>query len=91
MKQWLTDDANFAYYNQLKKVWDESQQLASVTTVDENEAWLKFQRRINPAHDRRARFGWMRVAAALVTAPNVEVTRMVNWSPFSDCEVGGVV
>jgi len=66
VKQWLTDDANFAYYNQLKKVWDESQQLASVTTVDENEAWLKFQRRINPAHDRRARFGWMRVAAALV-------------------------
>ena len=66
MKQWLSNDANLAYYDQLKKVWDESQQLASVTTVDENEAWLKFQRRIYPAQERRARFGWVRAAAAIV-------------------------
>ena len=67
MKQWLaTDDANVAYYNQLKKIWDESQQLASTMAVDENRAWEKFLDRIHPGVIRQARFGWMRIAAAAI-------------------------
>jgi len=67
VRRWLaTDDANVAYYNQLKKIWDESQQLASRTTVDENRALEKFQQRIHPGLGRRTSFGWARIAAAVV-------------------------
>jgi len=67
VKQWLAaDDAHLAYYNQLKKIWDESQQLASTMAVDENRAWGKFQQRIHPGLDRRTSFGWVRIAAAVI-------------------------
>ena len=66
MKQWLADDANLAYYNQLKKIWDDSRQLALTSTVDENRAWQKFQQRIHPAPVRRTGFGWMRIAASVI-------------------------
>ena len=66
MKQWLIDDSNLAYYNQLKKIWDDSRQLALTSTKDENRAWQKFQQRIHPVSVRRAGFGWMRIAASLI-------------------------
>ena len=66
MKQWLADDVNLAYYNQLKKVWDDSRQLALTSTVDGNRAWQKFQQRIHPAPVRRTGFGWMRIAASVI-------------------------
>ena len=66
MKQWLADDANLAYYNQLKKIWDDSRQLALTSTADENRAWQKFQQRIHPAPVRRTSFGWMRIAASVI-------------------------
>ena len=66
MKQWLADDANLAYYNQLKKIWDDSRQLALASTVDESRAWQKFHQRIHPAPVRRASFGWMRIAASVI-------------------------
>ena len=66
MKQWLADDANLAYYNQLKKIWDDSRQLALTTTVDGNRAWQKFQQRIHPAPVHRTSFGWMRIAASVI-------------------------
>jgi transmembrane sensor len=67
VKQWLAaDDANTAYYTKLKKIWDESQQLTSTMTVDENRAWKKFQQRIHPGVRRRSTFGWVRIAAVLV-------------------------
>ncbi|HEV8505909.1 MAG TPA: FecR domain-containing protein [Chitinophagaceae bacterium] len=65
MRQWLTDDANLAYYTQLKKIWDDSRQLALTSTVDENRAWQKFQQKIYPVRGRRTGFGWMRVAASV--------------------------
>ena len=65
MKRWLTDDANLAYYNQLKKIWDDSRQLALTSTADENRAWQKFRQRIHPAPVRRIRLGWIRVAASV--------------------------
>ena len=66
MKQWLADDANLAYYNQLKKIWDDSRQLALTSTVDGNRAWQKFQQRIHPAPVHRTGFGWMRIAASVI-------------------------
>lgn len=66
VKQWLADDANLAYYNQLKKIWDDSRQLALTSTVDGNRAWQKFQQRIHPDPVRRTGFGWMRIAASVI-------------------------
>jgi ferric-dicitrate binding protein FerR (iron transport regulator) len=66
VKQWLAEDVNLAYYNQLKKVWDDSRQLALTSTIDGNRAWQKFQQRIHPAPVRRTGFGWMRIAASVI-------------------------
>jgi transmembrane sensor len=67
VEAWLkADKANLAYFNQLKKTWEESRQLASTSTVDENKAWKTFQKRIHRAPVRRARFGWIRIAASII-------------------------
>ena len=67
MRRWLVaDDANVTYYNQLKKIWDDSRQLAQTATVDENRAWQKFQQRIHPAPVRHTAFGWIRIAASVI-------------------------
>jgi ferric-dicitrate binding protein FerR (iron transport regulator) len=67
VKEWLAaDEANLAYYNQLKKIWDHSRQLAQTSTVDENKAWLRFQQRIYPVPLRKSNFGWIRIAASVI-------------------------
>jgi len=67
VRRWLVaDDANVTYYNQLKKIWDDSRQLAQTATVDENRAWQKFQQRIHPAPVRHTAFGWIRIAASVI-------------------------
>ena len=80
MKDWLTDDANLAYFNQLKKIWDDSRQLALTSTVDENRAWQEFQQRIRPGTVRRTSFGWMRIAAsiAIIMGIGLLVYRILN-------------
>lgn len=65
VKQWLDNDANLAYYNQLKKIWDDSRELAVTSTIDENRAWQKFQQRVHTVPVHRTRFAWMRVAASI--------------------------
>ena len=70
--QWLVaDDANQTYYNQLKKIWDDSRQLALTSTVDENKAWQKFQQKIHPTPVRAKNFGWMRIAASVVIVAGI--------------------
>ncbi|MBL7738250.1 MAG: FecR domain-containing protein [Chitinophagaceae bacterium] len=70
--QWLkAGEANQVYFDQLKKVWDTSRQVAAVSEADENKAWQRFQQRIHGATRKEtpvqsARFGWMRIAAAVV-------------------------
>ena len=66
VKEWLADDANLAYYNQLKRIWDESRGLALTSTADESKAWQKFQQKIHPTHVHRKGFGWMRIAASVI-------------------------
>jgi ferric-dicitrate binding protein FerR (iron transport regulator) len=72
VKEWIAaDDANLAYYNQFKKIWDNSRELALNTTVDENKAWQRFQQRIHPAPVRRISFGWMKIAAAIIIVAGI--------------------
>jgi transmembrane sensor len=45
---WINSNAdNKKYYNDFKIIWQESKQLAAVSTVDENAAWQRFKTRIN--------------------------------------------
>jgi ferric-dicitrate binding protein FerR (iron transport regulator) len=72
LQQWMNEDpANQAYYDQLKRIWESSRQLAAVSTVDTEKAWEKFQQRINKSDESkiaapRSRFAWMKVAAAVI-------------------------
>lgn len=71
---WISEsDANRKEYEQFKLVWDNSKILAAKSSVNENEAWARFQQRIDierpatkiiPLTGRR--MNWMRVAAILV-------------------------
>jgi ferric-dicitrate binding protein FerR (iron transport regulator) len=72
VRQWLAiDKANLDYYNQLKRIWDDSRHLAAAITVDENKAWQRFQQRIHPAPVHRRNFGWLRIAASIVIVVGV--------------------
>lgn len=72
VQQWMSEDpANQAYYDQLKRIWESSLQLADVSTVDTDKAWEKFQQRINKNEkskitEQRSRFAWMKVAATVI-------------------------
>lgn len=67
LNQWLAaDEANLAYYSQLKKIWEDSRQLAIGTTVDENKAWQRFQKKIHAAPARRKSRQWLRIAASVI-------------------------
>ncbi|MET3030705.1 FecR family protein [Flavobacterium johnsoniae] len=49
VKKWLdASDDNLKYYNDFKKIWEDSLLIATKnTTVNENEAWERFQNRIH--------------------------------------------
>lgn len=76
VKQWLAaDPGNQAYYDELKKVWDTSLQLAAASTVDENKAWQRFRQRVlqvennkSPAQPSVSKpgWGWIKIAASVV-------------------------
>jgi transmembrane sensor len=47
VEQWLrADEANRRYFEGLKLIWQESRNIAKISNVDENAAWLRFQERI---------------------------------------------
>jgi ferric-dicitrate binding protein FerR (iron transport regulator) len=67
VRLWLeADQTNRSYFNQLQQIWEEGRHLAKTTTVDENEAWLRFRQRISPTPIRKNNFAWIRIAAAIV-------------------------
>lgn len=72
--EWLhTAEPNRQYYEQLKKIWDNSKELAAASPVDANDAWVKFQQR-TAGKDNRAkakpanRFVLYKIAAAIILA-----------------------
>ncbi|NML20915.1 iron dicitrate transport regulator FecR [Pseudoflavitalea sp. G-6-1-2] len=50
VETWISADTDhYRYYENFKFIWDESQQLAARSTVNENDAWKRFQQRIAEA------------------------------------------
>ena len=72
VNEWMNANAtNKEYYNQLKKVWDNSKKLAVDSTLDVDKAWERFQKRVadqneTPKALSRSRFSWMRIAASII-------------------------
>jgi transmembrane sensor len=70
--EWLKEDATHKeYYNQFKKIWENSKELAAVSTIDENKAWQNFKQRIagpkkEAAIVERNRFSWRKIAASVI-------------------------
>ena len=72
VKEWMKENAsNRDYYDQLKKIWDNSRKLAADSTLDVNKAWERFQKRVDGPNESpgildRNRFSWMKVAASVI-------------------------
>ena len=72
VNEWMNENAaNKEYYDQLKKVWDNSKKLAADSTLDVDKAWDRFQKRVavqkeTPKIVNRSRFSWMRIAASII-------------------------
>jgi transmembrane sensor len=72
VNEWMNESVtNRDYYNQLKKIWDQSKSLTAESNVDVNKAWERFQTRVAPKDDspkvlKRNRFSWMKVAASVI-------------------------
>lgn len=54
-EQWINASSdNKRYFDHFRLIWEESRQLAVVHEIDENDAWERFQQRINPKQDGEA-------------------------------------
>jgi transmembrane sensor len=77
VQEWLrADEANQHYFNHFSLIWEESVHLAATTPVNEQEAWERFQQRLQTppttqAPVRKIFFpgaSWMRIAAVAILA-----------------------
>ena len=72
MKEWIdAGEANRDYFEQLRRIWDTSKQLALQSTADENKAWERFQQRVGRKDEPAViipakKFPWLRIAAAAI-------------------------
>jgi len=69
VEEWISSsEANRHYFQHFQLIWEESRQLAVTTSVDENKAWQKFQRRVKKEEARKSPglFGWWRIAAGIL-------------------------
>ena len=70
--EWMKEnETHQEYYNQFKKIWDQSKTLASTSNVDVNMAWERFQNRTSGKHEpakiiEHRRFSWLRIAASVI-------------------------
>ena len=69
--EWMKEnETHQEYYNQFKKIWDQSKALASGSNVDVNKAWERFQNKIAGQHEPskilRPRFSWIKIAASFI-------------------------
>jgi transmembrane sensor len=83
--EWMKEnETHQEYYNQFKKIWDQSKALAGGSNVDVNKAWDRFQNRIagqhEPAKILKPRFSWIRIAASviLVAGLGIAIFMLVN-------------
>jgi ferric-dicitrate binding protein FerR (iron transport regulator) len=73
VKDWLAANTEHQkQYEDLKIIWEESRKLAAHSSIDENEAWLKFKDSVQqkpfqkPIVRPLVHFGWMRIAALFI-------------------------
>jgi len=72
VEAWINSNAeNKKQYEDFKTIWEESKQLAAISTADENLAWQKFKTRINKPKQtaivkKMNPVKWWRVAAVFV-------------------------
>jgi ferric-dicitrate binding protein FerR (iron transport regulator) len=101
VQEWLlADPANQAYFDELKKVWDTSLQLAAASKADENKAWKRFRQRVENrdtdlhvpapavAPVKQIQFAWKKIAAAIVVL--IGLTMGAYWI-YNDREVETVI
>jgi transmembrane sensor len=76
---WMNENAiNKEYYNQFKKIWDNSKELAAESTLDVDKAWERFKKRVaekneTPKIISHGRFSWMRIAASVILIAGVGI------------------
>jgi ferric-dicitrate binding protein FerR (iron transport regulator) len=72
VEAWIASDAaNKKHYEDFKTIWEESKQLALVSTVDENAAWQRFREKVQQPKEkavvRKMRpAAWLRIAALFI-------------------------
>jgi transmembrane sensor len=76
VQAWLeADPSNLAYFGQFEKIWKAGKNLAVSSTVDEQQAWLRFKERASNSTSEtteaivtplKQNFSWLRIAAILV-------------------------
>jgi ferric-dicitrate binding protein FerR (iron transport regulator) len=73
VKDWLNaSENNLKYYNDFKKIWEESLLIAAEkTTVNEDEAWKRFQNRIHEKDNvikipNQSYSRWLQIAASII-------------------------
>lgn len=78
VRKWLEADAsNNAYFEQLRVIWNTSNQLALESQADENQAWKRFQQQIHTSDPavpvKQSNINWLKVAAAIVIIAGLSV------------------
>jgi len=69
---WLAaSETHQKQFSNLELIWNTSKKLATTSTIDENEAWERFKKKAGSTSQNApiklwARYGWMKMAAALV-------------------------
>jgi transmembrane sensor len=75
VEAWIREsDDNRRYFDQFQAIWNGSAELAVDSAADENKAWQQFQRRIRKvksAESAPSRFGWWRIAAAIIVIAGI--------------------
>jgi transmembrane sensor len=76
VQKWINASLdNQRHISQFQKIWDTSKGLESKSSIDENEAWLRFKERASQPKTKEAvvrtipkHFAWLRIAAVLLIA-----------------------
>lgn len=91
VESWLKEDAaNQQQYDQLKKIWENSKQLAAESDADENKAWEKFRKKISPATQPAVttpavkKFSFLKIAALFILVAGVAIITYLMRSGNND-------
>ena len=73
VEHWLhADSINQKYYHDFKLIWEESKQFTAISTIDEEDSWQRFRKRIHEPSVNSSPikslgvFFWMKVAAMII-------------------------